>query len=129
MFNLFGCCSRNVLRKAGRPYLSERKNWGALDGASWCRHDPAIPYQVLTPQLGSGNLLGFGLRGSGARLSQAPVMPPPSAHDTASSFQGERKRVVFGPDWACPVVAALWPFCQMDFRALVPAGAWQTHGW
>ena len=80
MFNLFGCCSRNVLRKAGRPYLSERKNWGALDGASWCRHDPAIPYQVLTPQLGSGNLLGFGLRGSGptafASSGHAPTICP-----------------------------------------------------
>lgn len=60
---------RNVLGKVGRPYLSVRKKWGALDGASWCRHDPAIPYQVPTsasPNLDLENLLGSGLGGSGA---------------------------------------------------------------
>lgn len=68
MMILLAGCLRNVLGKGGRPYLSVRKKWGALDGASWCRHDPAIPYQVpnASPNLDPENLLGFGLGGSGA---------------------------------------------------------------
>ena len=43
------CYTRNVLGKAGRPYLSVRKKWESLDGGGWCRHDPAIPYQTCPP--------------------------------------------------------------------------------
>ena len=46
---------------------------GPLDGASWCRHDPAIPYQVPASQLGSGKPVGFGLRGSGASQLLQPL--------------------------------------------------------
>ena len=118
------CCTRNVLGKGGRPYLSVRKKWESLDGGGWCRHDPAIPYQTCppttTPSVPSRKPVG---------LDSDAHSGHDRRHQLAGVQVGKERRVLRPRPGLQEVVAALWAFCRKDFRASPSLHTREGHGW